>query len=396
MNSLAARSMLAEARSIYAAAELEDALKALGADISIDVRNEHIVLSGRALARNFEKTIDLVEEILLEPRWDSEELALQKAAVVGQIQNLKAQPTAIAARAFEFATYGDKHIYSRSPLGTEASVAALTMEDLKRFHVANIAPNIASFRVVGAVEQRRVQAALKDLGSKWQRRSVTIPTYRPPQPPTASKVYFYDLPGAKQSMFSFGYPALTRADPNYYPATVMNYILGGGGFASRLTQQVREGKGYTYGISSGFGGGIRHGTFQVSSPVRSNVTLEAAELVKSILADFGTTYTEADLGVTKSALSKSRSRAFETAGAKLNYLAAIADYGLPADYPQREQAIVDSMTLPQVRGLASRYLRPAAMTYVVVGDAATQAQRLEKLGFGRPVMIKEEIARLEK
>ncbi len=100
--------------------------------------------------------------------------------------------------------------------------------------------------------------------------------------------------------------------------------------------------------------------------------------------------------MTKSALSKSRSRAFETAGAKLNYLAAIADYGLPADYPQREQAIVDSMTLRQVRDLAGRYLRPAAMTYVVVGDAATQAQRLEKLGFGRPVMIKEEIARLEK
>jgi zinc protease len=197
-------------------------------------------------------------------------------------------------------------------------------------------------------------------------------------------------------MFSFGYPALTRADDDYYPATVMNYILGGGSFASRLTQQLREGKGYTYGISSSFGGGIRHGTFQISSPVRSNVTLEAAELVKSILADFGTTYTEADLGVTKSALSKSRSRAFETAGAKLNYLAAIADYGLPADYPQREQAIVDGMTLAQVRDLAGRYVRPSAMTYVIVGDAATQAKRLEKLGFGSPVMVNDEITRLER
>jgi zinc protease len=156
-------------------AELEDALKALGADIDISVRNEHFVLSGRTLARNFEKTLDLVEEILLEPRWDPEELALQKAAVVSEIQSQKVQPNAIAARAFEVAIYGDKHIYSRSPLGTETSVAALTMDDLKRFHAANLAPNIANFRLVGAVDQPRVQAALKDLGGKWQRRNVTIP-----------------------------------------------------------------------------------------------------------------------------------------------------------------------------------------------------------------------------
>jgi zinc protease len=376
--------------------ELEDALKSLGADVVIGVRNEHFVVSGRTLARNFDKTIDLVEEILLEPRWDAEELALQKAAVVSEIQSQKVQPNAIAARAFEIVTYGDKHIYSRNPLGTEASVAALTMDDLKRFHTANLAPNLASFRVVGAVDQAQVKAALQDLGTKWQKRNVAIPTYPAPQPPTASKVYFYDLPGAKQSIFTFGYPALTRADPNYYAANVMNYILGGGSFASRLTQELREGKGYTYGIVSGFGGGIRHGTFEITSGVRSNVTLEAADLVKSIMTDFGSTYTEADLVVTKSFLTKSRSRAFETPTAKLNYLAAISDYGLPADYPQREQAIVDAMTVAQVKDIAGRYVRPTAMTYVVVGDAATQAKRLESLGFGPPIMINDEIAKLEK
>jgi zinc protease len=377
-------------------AELEDALKSLGADISISVRNEHFVLSGRTLARNFAKTIDLVEEILLQPRWDAEELSLRKAAVISEIQSEKVEPNAIAARAFEVVTYGDKHIYSRSPLGTEASVAALTMDDLKRFHAANLAPNIANFRIVGDVDQARVRAALQDLGTRWQKRNVTIPSYPAAQAPAASRVYFYDLPGAKQSIFSFGYPALTRADPNYYPATVANYILGGGGFASRLTQQLREGKGYTYGIGSGFGGGIRHGTFQITSGVRSNVTLEAADLVKSILTDFGSTYSDADLEVTKSFLTKSRSRSFETAGAKLNYLAAIGDYGLPADYPQREQAIVDAMTVEKVKDLSGRYLRPGTMTYVVVGDAATQAKRLEALGYGAPVMINAKLAETEK
>jgi zinc protease len=118
--------------------------------------------------------------------------------------------------------------------------------------------------------------------------------------------------------------------------------------------------------------------------------------VKSILTDFGTTFTPADLEVTKSALSKGRARAFETSGAKLNYLAAIADYGLPVDYPKRDQAIIDALTVDQVRSLAGRYARPAAMTYVVVGDAATQAKRLEALGFGAPIMINDLLARLDK
>ena len=376
-------------------AELENALKSLGADVQAEARNEHFVISGRTLARNFERTMDLVEEMLLEPRWDTEELAIQKAATVSEIQSEKVQANAIATRAFELATFGDKHIFSRNPLGSEASVAATTMDDLKRFHAANLAPNVASFRIVGAVLQARVQTALQDLGGKWQRREVAIPSYPAPATPTASKVFFYDLPGAKQSTFAFGYPALRRADENYYPATAMNYILGGGGFASRLTQELREGKGYTYGIGSGFGGGESYGTFQIGSGVRANVTLEAAELTKKIVSDLATTYTPADLEVTKSFLTKSRARSFETTDAKLRYLGNIADYGLPLDYPKQEQAIVDAMTVDQVKALAGRYLRPTAMTYVVVGDGATQAKRLEALGFGAPVMINEELKRVQ-
>jgi zinc protease len=376
-------------------AELENALKSLGADIRIVPRTEHFVLIGRTLARNLQPTIDLVEEILLEPRWDQEELALQKAAVTSAIQSSRTQPNALAARLFDYATYGENHILSRSALGTESSVAALTMEDLKTYHARNLAPNIASFRIVGAVDQPAVRTALGDLGTRWARRDVKIPDFPAPTAPEKGRILFYDLPGAKQSIFAFGYPGPRRADTDFYPATVMNYILGGGSFASRLTQQLREGKGYTYGINSGFGGGVRNGLFQISSGVRTNVTLEAAELTRSILTDYGSTFSAADLDVTRSALTKSRMRAFETTGAKLGYLGAIADYGLPVDYPQREQAIVDSLTQERVKELAGRFVRPDQMTYVIVGDAATQASRLEKLGLGAPVIVNDALKRLD-
>jgi zinc protease len=370
-------------------AELEEALKSLGAEVRVTAQDERFLISGRTLARNFGKTVDLVEEMLLEPRWDVEELSLAKAATVSAIQAQSAQPESVAQRLFEYVTYGDRHIYSRGPLGTEASVQATTMDDLKRWHAANLAPNLARFRVVGATGDRQVRAALADLGTRWKKRAVAPVAYARPEAPKQAKLYFYDIPGSKQSIFAFGYPGPRRADPDYYPAVTMNYILGGGSFASRLTQQLREGKGYTYGIRSGFTGGVENGIFSITSGVRSNVTLEAAQLTRSIMTDYATSFSEADLGVTKSFLTKSRARSFETPAAKLAYLAALGEYGLPGDYPHREQAIVDALTVEQVRSLAQRHVRPAAMTYVIVGDAATQAARLKDLGLGEPVMVKE-------
>ncbi len=167
----------------------------------------------------------------------------------------------------------------------------------------------------------------------------------------------------------------------------MNYILGGGSFASRLTQQLREGKGYTYGIRSSFTGLKNSGYFQIGSGVRSNVTLEAATLVKEILTDYAATFTEADLGVTKSYLSKSQTRAFETQGAKLGMLRNISVYGLPADYAQKRADYVNTVTIDDIRTTAQQYIQPEMMNYIVVGDAATQMDRLKELGFGAPVLL---------
>ena len=373
-------------------AELENAFKSLGAAVNVSAGDERFVISGRTLSRNLDATLDLVEEMLLEPRWDPAELDLAKAAATAQIQAARAQPNAIAGRAYNLIAYGPDHILSRGALGTESSVAALTMDDLKAYLENNLTPGNARFRIVGAVDQAVATAALSGLGERWARRDVTVPAYAAPTPPTASQVYFYDMPNASQSVLVFGYPALTRADPDFYPANVANFILGGGGFASRLTQQMREGAGYTYGVRSGFAGGEDIGHFQLSSAVRANVTLEAATMARDIVRDYGATFTEADLTVTRSALSKSRARAFETAGAKLDVLEAIGDYGLPADYLDREAGVIEGLSVAQVRALAAEHLRTDGMIFVVVGDAATQAARLEGLGYGPVVMINDRLA----
>ncbi|NND52881.1 MAG: insulinase family protein, partial [Flavobacteriaceae bacterium] len=211
-----------------------------------------------------------------------------------------------------------------------------------------------------------------------------------PTVPEISKVYFYDVPNAKQSVLRFGYPALAVTDDDYYPAQIMNYRLGGGGFASQLTQQLRESKGYTYGIGSGFSGSTIKGPFTIRSGVRSNVTFESAELVKKILNDYAANYNENDLEVSKSFLIKSNARAFETFRSKLNMLRNISNYGFDDDYPKQREDIVKNMTIDEIKTLAERYLNTDKMIWLVVGDAATQLNKLEDLGFGKPILLNEE------
>lgn len=366
--------------------ELELAIKELGANINIAANKESIEISGNTLARNYDKTINLVEEILLRPRWDSVEFELAKQQTLSNIAQQKGSPNVIASNEFYKLLYGD-HILSNNVLGTENSVSSIILQDLKNYYQNNISPAVATFHVVGAATDEKIKSSLAGLEEKWKQKPVEFPAYKLPETIDSAKIYFYDVPDAKQSVFHFGYLGIPETDPDFYPATVMNYILGGGSFASRLTQELREGKGYTYGIRSSFNGSEMPGPFLISSGVRSNITLEAAALVKEILRDYPTTYTADDLANTKSFMIKSNARALETYGAKLNMLKNISDYGWSADYLTQREQVVKDMTLEEVQELAKKYADPEKMIYVVVGDASTQLDRLEELGFGKPVLL---------
>lgn len=367
--------------------ELEQAIQQLGASINVFAGTEDIRIVGNTLARNYEATLALVEEILLEPRWDAKEFELVKQSVISQIQQQQANPNVVAQNNYNRLIYGNDNIRSRNLLGTVESVKAITLDDLKAFYAKNISPSVARMHVVGALNKPTVGKSLSGINSRWKPKAVSIPDYKTPSAPAKSQVYFYDVPDAKQSVLRFGYPALAQTDKDFYPASVMNYILGGGGFASQLTQQLREGKGYTYGIGSGFAGTKSPGAFTIASGVRTNVTLESAQLVKEILDNFGKNYNEADLETTKSFLIKSNARAFETAGAKLNMLDNISKYGWKYDYVKDREAIVKAMTVAQIKDLAAKYLNADKMIWLVVGDAKTQLPRLKELGFGEPILL---------
>ena len=367
--------------------QLEEAIEQLGASINVIATNEDIRFRVNTLARNYNATLLLVKEILLEPRWDSKEFLLQKESIISQIRQQEANPNSIAQNQYNQLIYGKDNIRSKNNLGSVESVNAIVLEDLKTFYKQSISPSVAHIQVVGSLNKTTIITSLAGIAGSWKPSPVIIPRYITPKAPSRSVVYFYNVPGAKQSVIRFGYPALAATDKNYYPAIVMNYILGGGGFASQLTQQLREGKGYTYGISSGFSGTKSAGAFTIASSVRTNVTLESAQLIKDILQQYGKNFSEKDLETTKSFLIKSNARAFETVQSKMGMLENISKYGWKPGYVKEREAIVQNMTVGQIRNLSQQFLDPNKMIWLIVGDAATQLPRLSALNFGEPVLI---------
>ena len=371
-------------------AELEQAIDLLGASINVSAGREAFSIRGSTLARNWAATMALVEEILLEPRFDPQEVELARQRVQNALQQQAASPGALAAGVFARLVYGD-HILAENTLGTLETVPGFRLDDLRGYHARALVPSRAAFHVAGAVDQRAVTAALQGIGERWRGEGIALAA-APSWDPSRAGLYMVDVPNASQSVLNIGYLALAETDPAFWPASVMNFRLGGGGFASELTQVLREGKGYTYGIGSRFSGSRIPGPFSISSSVRSNVTLEALQEIKRIVENHGPSFDQAGLDATQGYLLRANAGAFETLGAKLEILGSMSSLGFPADYVLQGEAVVRDFTIQQAGELAAEYLDPAGMIWLVVGDARTQRPRLETLGLG-PVRLLDRAGR---
>jgi zinc protease len=360
--------------------ELEEEIELLGASLTMYTSNESITIRGNTLVRNFDKTMKLVEEILLQPRWDAEEFALIKTSTINQIKRSEANPNAVASRVYNKILYGEDHIFSLPTSGTEASVAAITMDDLKEYYNKYFSPSVSSFQIVGKIDQSTAMQSLKGLESNWAAKEVTIPEFPIVNNRDKTSLYFVDIPDAKQSVINIGYISMPRTDADFYPVEVMNYKLGGS-FSGNVNLILREEKGYTYGARTGFSGSKVPGKFTASSSVRTNTTGESVQIFKDQITAYKDGISEEDLTFTKNALIKSNARRFETQFNLLGMLQEMSEYNLPANYIETEEQVINDMTLEMHKSLANKYLDESKMAYLVVGDAASQFAQFKDMGF---------------
>ena len=374
--------------------ELEEEIEMLGARINMYTTRESIVISANCLVRNFDKTLALVEEILLEPRWDEEEFARIKIKTINEIKRSDANPNVVAGRVYNKILYGKNHIFSYPTSGTVASVEALTIEDLKAFYYKNLSPSISNFHIVGAITEADSKNNLASFGEKWKAKEVIIPSYSIDSNRDKASLYFVDIPGAKQSIINIGYISMARTDKDFYLAEVMNYKLGGS-FSGNVNLILREEKGYTYGARTGFNGSKIKGTFKASSSVRTNTTGESVSIFKEEITDYKNGVSQEDLDFTKNAMIKSNARRFETQFSLLGMLQEMSTYNLSADYIAEEEAFISAMTLEQHKQLANKYLDETKMAYVVIGDAATQFSQFKDMDFDEVKLMSKEGQELE-
>lgn len=366
--------------------ELEEAIGQLGAKINISSSAEFTTITANCLSRNYQEVLSLVEKIILEPRWDAKEFDRLKQAAISNIIQREANPNAIAGNVFYKMLYGDKHILSKPGSGTVATVESITMDDLKNYYKKAFSPSVATFHIAGNIKQADAVKSLKKLETSWKGSEVVFPQYSLPAKPVKPILYFVDVPDAKQSVIMIGSMTVSRNNPDYFPATFVNYKLGEGSGA-KLFQVLRLDKGYTYGAYSFLMPRISVGPYIASSSVQSMYTLESVTLFHDIIASYGNEFNENDLETTRSAMIRSNAGKFETIGSLMGMLHDISTFNLPTDYVKKEEQIADKMTIDQAKAIYSKYIQPDNMVYVVVGDARTQFERLKEAGLGEPIML---------
>jgi len=368
--------------------ELEEEIELLGSNLGMYAGREEFIIYASALSRNFDKSLSLVKEILLEPRWDTSEFTLAKTRTLNRIIQEEAQPSSVANKTFYRLVYGAGNIFGYNVSGTRESVEKITLDNLRSWYDNNFSPSVTRIHIAGNVTKEQVLAALNPLESEWEAKGVKINNYPVPSGPEKSQIYFVDIPGSRQSVIFIGYPAISRSNPDFIRTDFINYRLGGA-FSSILMQILREQKGFTYGARSSFQEMKSIAPFVASSSVRSDATLESVKIFKEEMEKYRNGISEEDLQFIKNYMIRSNALRFETNSALVDMLSTMSKYGLSDNYIKEEEVLIKTMTVEEHKTITQKYIVPDRMYYVIVGDAATQMKPLEKIGFGKPVLIEK-------
>jgi zinc protease len=284
------------------------------------------------------------------------------------------QPEWLAGQAFRELIYGKQNRLGQPGDGVLADVEKLTLADVKRFYQNYYNPTNAKVVVVGDVTQSQVEDQLGFL-TQWKGAAPSLGSLKPEGEQAKPGIYLVDKPGAPQSVIRIGRRAMAfDTTGDYFIANLMNFNLGGN-FNSRINLNLREDKGYTYGASSGFQANREAGVFATGANVRADATVDAIrQFLKEMDGYRASGPTPVELAYMRSAVSQQDALSYETLGQKAGFLLQMIMYDLKPDYVQAQNNLIKTVSPETLKASAARWLDPADMVIVVVGDK----QKLEK------------------
>jgi zinc protease len=360
--------LLSEGTKTRDAEALSNALQLLGTSVNASVSGESGSISFRSTTAKFPATLDILADILVNPTFPENGLERLRGQRLVQLTQARAQPGAIANRVFPRIVYGSDHPYGR--VVTEESLKAVTRADLVAFHKAYYQPGRALITVVGDTTAATVKPVIEKSLAAWtkggERPSFTFP---PVSAPKATTIFLVDKPGAAQSTFAIGRPGPPRNTPDFYALQVMNTMLGGM-FQSRLNANIREEKGYSYGVTSSFGYGKGPGPFRTGGDIvteKSDAALvEFMKELKGIIG--GRPITDEELTTAKDALIQRLPATFASVSSINSALTTLWVQNLPDDYYQQYAKRVAAITRDDVLRAAKQYVTVDNLAIVIVGD----------------------------
>lgn len=365
------------------AVEIANELQAIGANMGAGGSWDATTVSMQTLAKNLDKALDIYSDVIQNPTFPAAEFeSLRTRQMIG-LRQQKSNPNAISNTVYNKVLYGD-HPYGRD--STEATLRAITRDDVVNYYASTFKPNNGVLIVVGDFDRASVKSKLEAAFSDWKAGEVASTQLPPPPAAGSSGIYIVDRPNSAQSVVSVGQIGIDRANPDYFPVVVMNSILGGA-ITSRISMNLREDKGYTYGAGSGFQFRRGAGPFRAGGDMQTAVTKESVwELMKELKGIRGDIpITQKELDYNKQSLIRRFPSGFETVGAISNQLANLVVYGLPDSYFNDYIGKVNAVTIDDVNRAARQYLDPSKMAVVIVGDRKVIEPGLKELGM--PITI---------
>ncbi len=339
--------------------------ESLAASFSYDAGQDTVSVSARFLTENRDEALELLRKSLVTPRFDEADLERVRAQVLSIIRSNAKDPSEIASRAFNTLVYGD-HPYARPIEGTVESVSAITRDDLVAAHAATMARDRLYISAVGDVTEGDLATLLDDLLMDLPATGAPLPEAADPNLPGGVEVVDFATP---QSDVIFAQPGIDRDDPDFFAAYILNHILGGGGFESRLMEEVREKRGLTYGVYSYL---VDRDNAQLWMGRVASANDRVAEAITVIGDEWSglreTGVTEQELMDAKTYLTGAYPLRFDGNGPIANIAVSMQMEGLGPDYIANRNDMVDAVTLEDVNRVARELMDPARLTFVVVGQ----------------------------
>ncbi len=346
--------------------QINEELDFLGASLSSSSGRDYATLSLRVLKKDLTKGFDLFMEVLTQPIFPEEEIKREIEKTLAAIQSQEDQPEEVAEKAFLKALFLNSP-YGHPVEGTKESVPKLNREEVIRFYRSYYHPNNAILTIVGDITEQEIKTKLVPQLEKWPKAEI-------PKSPFViafekeQKTVKINRP-ITQANILLGNAGVSRENPDFYALTVMNYILGGGGFASRLMEVIRSQRGLAYSVASFFDPGKHPGSFQVILQTKNQSAREAISLsLQQIERIQKEPVSEKELDGAKKYLIGSFPMRLDTQGKLANFLSQVEYYGLGLDYPGKYPSLIRSVTREDVQRVAKKYLHPAKYVLVIVAD----------------------------